>query len=278
MTFIKTFLLLTSAVIFLNGSAFAHNLWINPSNHFPKTGDTVDIVIAWGHTYKSNRLDQDMKKGNLAYITIQGPDGKVVKPVTVSETEYKLKVDKAGVYLVTAGIKPGVFTKTTEGRKWSDKRGLENPMGCTSFSIEAKSLIIAGGKDRNLGGKTGQDLEVIPLSNPETVKAGGTFDVQVLFKGKPVENVTVNAAYAGFADEGKAMDVAPHNPKATNEDKEHKGPKFPSSAVTDKSGKASLALSRKGYWMISISHKTPYPDTAVCDEYMNNMAFTFEIK
>lgn len=277
---IKTFLLSAASLLLLNGNAFAHNLWINPSSHFPKAGDTVDIAIAWGHTYKADRLDQEMKKGNLAYITIQGPDGKAVKPVTVSETEYKLKVDKAGAYLVTAGINPGVFTKTPEGRKWSDKRGVENSLGCTSFSIEAKSLIIAGGRDKNLGGRTGQDLEVIPLSNPEKVKAGGTFDVQVLFKGKPADNVTVNAAYAGFAEEGKTMDAASHNSgtDAARDGKENKGPKFASSAVTDKAGKASLVLVKKGYWLVSVSHKTPYPDKTVCDENMFNMAFTFEIK
>jgi uncharacterized GH25 family protein len=277
---IKILMTMMTAMLFLGSTAFAHNLWINPSDHYPKVGDTVDIAIAWGHTYKAGRVDQEMKAGNLAYIKIQGPDGKDVKPVTVSETLYKLKIDKAGAYLVTAGIKPGVFTKTPEGRKWSDKRGVENAISCTSFSIEAKSLVLAGGKDKNLGGNTGQELEVIPLSSPINVKAGGEFDVQVLFKDKPAENVTVNAAYAGFADEGKPMDAAPHNPggEAAKDGKEHQGPKFPATSVTDKSGKASLALTKKGYWMVSISHKTPYPDKTVCDEYMDNMAFTFEIK
>ncbi len=271
----RTLILLTASVLLLGGTALAHNVWINPSNHYPKVGDTVDLAIAWGHTYKANRLDQEMKQGNLAYIRIQGPDGKDVKPVTVSETQYRLKIAKPGAYLVTAGIKPGVFTKTPEGRKWTDKRGVENPIACTSFSIEAKSLIIAGGKDTNLKGKTGQGLEVIPLVNPETVKAGGKLNVQVLFKSKPAENVTVNAAYAGFGEEGKAMDVVPHSPSG---DAQHKGPTFPASAVTDTSGKASLTLTKKGYWMISISHKTPYPDKTVCDENMNNMALTFEIR
>lgn len=271
----KTLLLLIASVLLLGGTALAHNVWINPSNHYPKVGDTVDLAIAWGHTYKANRLDQEMKQGNLAYIRIQGPDGKDVRPVTVSETQYLLKITKPGAYLVTAGIKPGVFTKTPEGRKWTDKRGVENPITCTSFSIEAKSLIIAGGKDTNLKGKTGQDLEVIPLVNPETVKAGGKLNVQVLFKGKPVEIVTVNAAYAGFGEEGKSMDVAPHQ---TSGGPQHKAPTFPASAVTDSSGKASLSLTKKGCWMISISHKTPYPDKTVCDENMNNMALTFEIR
>jgi uncharacterized GH25 family protein len=271
---------LTAFLWITAGSAFAHNLWINPSDHFPKVGETVDIAIAWGHTYKAARVDQDMKPGNLAFIAVQGPDGNPVTPATVSETLYTLKITKPGAYLITAGIKPGVFTKTAEGRKWSDKRGVKDPISCTSFRIEAKSILIAGGKDTHRDGVTGRELEVIPLTNPALVKAGGSFQVKVLFKGKPAENVIVNATYPGFAEEGNGMGMVPQTPEKAMEKNGsgHKGPKFPSSAITDSAGKASLVLSRKGYWMITISNKTPYPDTTVCDEFMDNTAFTFEIR
>ncbi|NTW37378.1 MAG: DUF4198 domain-containing protein, partial [Syntrophobacteraceae bacterium] len=44
--------LFCALVVVLAGShAFAHNLWLNPSNHFPKPGETVDIGIGWGHQY-----------------------------------------------------------------------------------------------------------------------------------------------------------------------------------------------------------------------------------
>ncbi|GAB6096146.1 hypothetical protein JCM14469_23990 [Desulfatiferula olefinivorans] len=269
---VSTFCLTVVFLSFTCG-AFAHNLWINPSDHFPKVGDTVTIDIAWGHTYKANRKDQEMKAGKLAFIRVIDPDGAEVTPTTLSETQYTLPVTKAGAYQVTAGITPGVFTKTTKGRQWCDKKGVKNPLSCTSFAIEAKTLIVAGQSAAGLDRTAGQPLEVVALSNPETVKPGGAFDVKVLFRDQPAEGVTVNAVYAGFAEE---MDVAPHNPEAAKGDKT-KGPRFPVSAVTDNTGKASLPLTKKGYWMISICHKTPYPDPDVCDEYMNNMAFTFEI-
>jgi uncharacterized GH25 family protein len=119
----------------------------------------------------------------------------------------------------------------------------------------------------------GQPLEVVALSNPGTVKPGDAFDVLILFRDQPAEGLTVNAVYAGFAEE---VDVAPHTPQTMKKDT-GKAHRFPVSAVTDSTGKASLALTKKGFWMISICHKTPYPDPDICDEYMNNMAFTFEI-
>ena len=120
----------------------------------------------------------------FGYIRVVAPDGLKVDPLMVSETLYRLKIEKKGVYLVTAGIKPGVFTMTPKGRQWSDKKGVKNPIACTSFHIDAKAMITAGKKDRNLTAATGQELEIIPFSNPTALKAGDNFDLKVIFPGK----------------------------------------------------------------------------------------------
>jgi len=266
-------LLLSMGITFMTVSqAVAHNIWINPNNAFPQVGDTVDIGIGWGHTYTASRVDQDMKPGMFGYIQVLDPDGQKVNPEMVSEKHYRLKIEKEGVYLVTAGIKPGVFTMTPRGRQWSDKRGVENAISCTSFCIEAKSLVVAGKKNENLTTSTGQELEVIPLSNPATLKAGGKFELMVMFKGKPAPGIDVNATYAGSSDGKAPKDIAPHGEKAG------KKPHFPVSTVTDSEGKAAIRLDRPGYWMVVISHRSPYPDKETCDQYMHNMAFTFEVK
>lgn len=265
-------ILLSMGIMFVAVSqAFGHNIWINPSNCFPQVGETVDIAIGWGHTYTASRVDQEMKPGMFAYIQVMDPDEIKVEPVRVSEQLYRLKIEKEGVYLVTAGIKPGVFTMTPKGRQWCDKKGVEKPISCTSFQIEAKSVIVAGKLDQNLTTACGQELEVIPLSNPKTMKAGDTYNLMVMFKGKPAEGITVNATYAGYSDGEKSKDIAPHGEKGGS--KAH----FPVSTVTDRQGKAVIPLKKGGYWMIVLSHKSPYPDKEICDQYMHNMAFTFEV-
>lgn len=258
--------------LFGGSQALAHNIWINPENHYPQVGETVDIGLGWGHTYPVSRVDQEMKPGILAYIHVLDPDGSKVEPEMISETHYKLKIEKEGVYLVTAGIKPGIFTMTPKGRQWSDKKGVENAISCTSFSIEAKAIIIAGENDERLGAVTGQELEIIPLSNPKTTKPGEKLNLKVLFRGKPVEGVTVNATFAGYTSQGESKDIAPHR-----DPKGHK-PSFPVTAVTDDEGKAAFSVNQAGYWMIVVSHRSPYPDKETCDEYMHNMAFTFEVR
>ncbi len=259
-----------AAFVLIGSTVMAHNVWINVDNHYPAVGETVEIGLGWGHKYPVSRVDQEMKPGNLAYIQAIDPDGKKVVPTTVSETQYKLTVEKEGAYLVTAGIKPGVFTKTTEGRKWCDKREVENPISCTSYSIEAKTVIMAGGQNKNLGGKTGQELEIIPLSDLIKIRTGDNLSLMVLFRDKPAPGVSVNAAYAGYTEENKSADVAPH---AGGMEKH-----CPAGGVTDTDGKVTLPLVRAGCRIVTLSHKSPYPDTAVCDEYMHNMAFTLEVK
>jgi uncharacterized GH25 family protein len=253
-------------------SALAHNLWLNPGNYYPQVGTTVDIGIGWGHKYPANRIDQEMKEGRLEEILAMDPDGRMVDLTKVSADLYKLNIEKPGVYLVTARIKPGFFTVTPEGRKWGDKKSVANPIKCTNFHIEAKTVIIAGGDEKNLSRAAGQTLELIPLTNLHNLKNGDKLTVKVLFEGKPLPNMTVKATYAGF----EAEDIAPHTPSQKGHKKD--GKHFPVETVTDDQGQAVVQLDKAGYWIILLSHRSPHPDKETCDEYMYNVAFTFEVQ
>jgi uncharacterized GH25 family protein len=270
-------------------SVLAHNLWLNPGNYYPQVGSTVDIGIGWGHKYPANRVDQEMKEGRLEEIRAVDPDGLTVNLVQESVSLYKLKVEKAGAYLVTARIKPGFFTKTPDGRKWCDKKAVENPIKCTNYHIETKTVIIAGGDDKNIGNAVNRPLELIPLRNPLNLKSGDGFAVKVLYHGKPLPGLSVKATYAGF----EGADVGGHQPsEKRGPDKDvGKGPRqappekghhpvrhFPVETVTDDQGQAVVQLDKSGYWMIMLSHRPPYPDKETCDQYMFNTTFTFEVK
>lgn len=276
----------TLALLLTASNTFAHNLWLNPENHFPRVGETVEIGIGWGHTYRANRMDQEVKEDRVEEITALDPDGKTVEPVKESAALYKLKVEKPGVYLVTARIRPGVFTMTPEGRKWATKKEVENPIKCTAFHISAKTIIVAGAGSGNLSGLVHQPVEVIPLEDPGKLKKGGSLPVKVLFEGSPLAEASVRAVYAGFGDdvEGDGHGANPAEKsgaaKEGSADKSHKegGAQFPFETITDGSGLATVKLERAGYWMISLSHKVPYPDTETCDESMYNSVFTFQVK
>ncbi len=255
--------------------AFSHNLWLNPGNFYPEVGTVVDIGVAWGHTFPAGRTDQEVKEDRVKEIKAVDPDGVAVDLVKESVVLYKLKIDKAGAYVVTAKIEPGFFTMTPEGRKWGDKKAVSDSVKCTNFHIEAKTVIVAGGADKNLGASAGQGLDLIPLSNPDQLKAGDKLPVKVLFNGEPLADTSVKATYAGYSD-----DIAPHSHSEKGEkgDKGAKGEKhYPVETATDANGQAELQLEKAGYWMVMLSYKCPYPDSGTCDEYMYNVAFTFQV-
>jgi uncharacterized GH25 family protein len=252
--------------------AAAHNLWLNPGDYFPKVGTTVDIGIGWGHTYPADRVDQEVKEDRVQEISAVDPDGLTTALTRVSPALYKLSVTKAGAYLVTAKIKSGSFTMTAEGRKWGDRKSVADPVKCVNYHIEAKTVILAGGSDRNLSFPYGQPLEVIPLTHLSNLKNGDKLDVSVLFQGRPLPDATVRATYAGF----EIPDIAPHgsSKKTGKKAKKH----YPVETATDDTGRATVQLNKAGYWMILLSHKPPYPDKDTCDEYMYNQAFTFQVR
>ncbi len=254
-----------------SSSAFAHKLWLNPTDYFPKPGSSVDISIGWGHKYPANRVHQEVKKGMPEKIQAVDPDGQIVDLLKVSDGLYRLEVKKAGAYLITADNKPGFFTTTPEGRKWGNKSEIADAVQCTNFYIGGKTVLIAGGDATNLSAAAGPALEMVPLTNPGTVKKGDALRVKVLFNGQPLADLPLKAAYAGF-------DKVEDETEASSAKKKNDNRPFPAEAVTDAQGEAELRLDRPGYWMISLSHKPPYPDTAVCDQYMYNMTFTFQVQ
>lgn len=253
-------------------SALAHNLWLNPGDYYPEVGSTVDIGIGWGHKYPASRIDQEVKEGRVQEIQAVDPDGRTIHLTKVSPALYQLRIQKAGAYLVTAKIKPGVFTMTAEGRKWGDKKSVANPIKCTNFHIEAKTVIIAGGEEKNLGQPAGQPLEVIPLTNLHNLRSGDKLKVKVLYKGNPLPDAKVRATYAGF----EAEDIAPH--ATSQKGRQDGGRHFPVETVTDDQGRAIVQVDKAGYWMILLSHRPVYPDPEICDEYMYNVAFTFQVR
>ncbi|MGD9162672.1 MAG: DUF4198 domain-containing protein [Desulfobacteraceae bacterium] len=253
-------------LIILNTPAMAHNIWLNPGNYYPEVGTTVDIGIGWGHQYPASRIDQEFKEGRLGEIKAIDPDGLTVNLTKVSHDLYRLKVEKAGVYLLSANIKPVFFTNTPEGRKQGNKQTVDNCVKCTNYHIEAKTVIIAGGSEKGLESAMGRTLELIPLTGLKNLKKGGKLKVKALFEGKPLPGLQLKAGYAGFED-----DIAPH-------DTAQKGKKnFPVETITDDQGQAVIQPDKAGYWIVMLSQHSPYPDKEECDEYTYNIAFTFEV-
>jgi uncharacterized GH25 family protein len=252
------------------GPAFAHMLWLNPMDYTPAVSSTTEIGIGWGHSFPVNRVDQEVKEDRMEAIQAVDPDGKTVPLVKVAADRYQLKVEKAGAYIVTARIKPGFFTMTPEGRKWGNKKEIENGVKCTNFHIEAKAVILAGGDPKGFDRAAGQTVELVPADDPQQLKAGQKFAVRVFYQGKPLADAAVNGIYAGFEEPKQAE----HGHGKNGHGIKH----YPVETQTDAQGRLSFVPDRAGYWLLIVSHKPAYAEKEICDEYMYNVTYAMEVK
>ena len=249
--------------------AGAHMLWLNPMDANPAVGDTVEIGIGWGHEFPASRSHEEVKPDRVEAIQALDPDGAVVQLEKAAVDRYRLKIEKAGAYIVTARIKPGFFTMTPEGRKWGHKKEIANATKCTSFQIEAKTVLVAGDKADRFDAAAGQALELIPAAESRRLKAGGTFAAQVRYQGSPLADAAVKAVYAGYQE--------PKSEGPAGAEKQHGIKRYPVETRTDAQGRVEFKPDRAGHWLIILSHKPAYPDPETCDESMYTVTYAMEV-
>lgn len=256
----KSGLLAGILVAFFASTAFGHNLWLNPETHYPETGRSIEIGIGWGHAFTEDRTDESVRDDLIHKISAIGPDGREIGLERKSPERYMLSIDKPGLYVVSARTRPGAFTMTPEGRKWGDKTEVDRAIRCVAHRITAQTVIIAGSGEPDLSAGSPLPLSVKLLADPSTLEKGDELPVQLLFEGEPLGNADLKARYAGYEHE--------------EEGHGHGHGAYPVETSTDGQGTAHLSLTASGYWIVQVSHRPPYPDTDVCDEYMYNLAFT----
>ncbi len=170
--------------LMLCSSASAHKIWLNPADHFPQPGSTVEIGIGWGHKYLADRTHEELKKGMPEKIQALDPDGETVELTKIADDRYSLKVPKPGFYLINVKNKSGFFTKTPEGRKWGNKTEIADAVQCTNYYLGGKTVIMVGDSEKGFDRPAGQTLEIVPLNNPGHLKKGDTLKVRLLPDGK----------------------------------------------------------------------------------------------
>lgn len=251
---IFTVILVVGAVFLSAASVQAHYLWLNVSTYTPQVGDPVQIEIGWGHKFPT---DEVIKPKFLNKVFALGPTGKEISLKKLSTARYELVPDKNGVYLILADVHPGFVTKTPEGYKMQNKKGLPQAQFCFRYDMAAKAVINVGKPQQGLAPPTSKSLEIIPLKTTRKLTAGEIFPIMVRFQGKPLAGAEVKATYAGFSDQSNAFAVT---------------------TKTDNHGVANIKLGKPGKWLVVTCHKTPYPVPEDCDDNLYKYTLTFDVK
>lgn len=244
-------ILICLAICLAAGTAWAHDMWLTCPQ--AKVGQKLAVETDFGHGFpKGEPVDVDA----LTEIYVMGAQGKIK---TAPGPDKKFRTDKplaAGSYVVAGGTKAKFFTKSPAGYVKKPKNEVNDAIKCFRSVKFAKSLVNLGHKAGNVSQPLGQDLEIVPLANPATLKAGADLPIKVLLAGKPLAKAEVFATFAGFSKEGAMAFYA----------------------KTNGEGMANVKLWHPGLWLVKVPHKTPYEDQAKCDVLSKTAVLTFDMK
>ena len=248
----------------LCGVTKAHEFWIEPQTHHTKPGTAIGVGLRLGERFLGEVFRRD--DALIDKFVAVGPDGEQhivgLSGATTSfarfdkpgayvlgyrshRTPHEMDADRFEAYLKEEGL--GAIIPQRAKLNESDKPGRE------VFSRCAKSLVLVGDtSDRGYKRKLGFPLEIVPESNPLTLKPGNKLPVRILFNGKPLKDAKVVA-------------VSKQTPSKMQ------------TALSNNNGLVHFELPRGGAWMITTIHMTRVPELAEADWESFWASFTFEI-
>lgn len=241
-----------AAATALSGPAAAHDLWMTLSS-----GQVVPRV----HLHYGHSDDLQMPQADKL-VDLSATDGAGTRalaprlaasrtaPVLVSEP-----VPGIGTALLAARYDNGFWVKTPDGEYRNTTRRLVPNAGEAITSVKFAKLLAGPGAP--WAAPVGHELELVPLEDPMSVKAGGTLRVKVLFRGEPVANAAV------LRSDGETA-VA-----------QDKLPVFRSDAA----GIATVAIDKAGGEVLSVTRRvspSAVPALADADTFSATLAFTLD--
>ena len=219
----KTRAVLVLGMVIVHFSMFteaqAHTLWINATDFTPafnETSKSTNVFLGWGHDFPVQDFLKTSHLEDYYFVTPKGKKKSLTPIAQEGFLEAEMRCAKEGTYLVVANKK--AYT-----------RG-----GVTRIAF-AKAVINVNNKAGDISKPVGQQLEIIPLKNPGSLKMGDYLPVKVLLNGKPLPYAEVHATYVGFStNRASAYGIS-----------------------ANKEGIAEVRLIKDGDWKIELKHETP---------------------
>jgi len=234
--------------------AQAHMFWLLADKDAPKVNEPVQVEIGFGHKFPK---DEEIKEERLGAVKALGPGGQELALKKISTTRYEFVPPKKGVYLLSAQMAQGFVTRTPQGMKMQNKKGVADANFCFHFDMAAKTFVNVGGQKQGFDQSAQTVLEIVPLQDPRTLKPGARLPLQVRFQGKPLAGSEVKFTHDNWPD--------PQKPFATI-------------GKTDFQGKIQVKIDKPGKWLIMAGHKTPYAPQEECDENFYSASLTLTVR
>ena len=259
--------LLVASLLCTASLAQAHDLWVTaPATLSPS--ETLKADLSYSHDFPyPDEIPAD-RLHIFEPLHITSPDGTKKDLVQQGKNyQYVSESQRAkGSYVITANYRPTFWSEFADDT-WAQGDLTKNPtaVACQQAQMFGKSIVVVDGGENleAIRRPIGQELEIVPLANPNSAKMGKLFPVRVLFQGKPLADEIVTAT----ADTIALMDE-----EATHD---HREPQI-FSGKTDKEGKVNFIPLVEGFWKVKVKHKTPFANQKQCHE--NSLSATLAMQ
>lgn len=235
----------TSALIttiLLSANVFAHEYWFEPETFFPAANEKTVVHLYVGDGLTKDREERPFQLDKTPMFRIFSMNQPLDLKLSIADQTlpiYNFSAAKAGNYLLAMErnwshieLEPDKFEEylRADGLEYISaeraKSGETSKAGRERYSRFIKSLLQVGEKrDQTYKKQLGMRLEITPLENPYSKRAGDKLKFQVTFDGKPLADRTI------FADNRNS---------ATQKMK------------TDKNGRISVSIARNGLWLVRL--------------------------
>lgn len=239
----------------VSGAVDAHEFIAKPGAMSVQAGAELQVAGLSSHVFLISQEVEAPKDVKVGFCW----DGKRTD-IAVKPNEKTLAYDgtmtapSSATFIVTGARLPQIWATTSEGlRQITGKTsGATNPYKIEKFS---KALVNITPADNGFSTVIGDMLEIVPVTNPATVKPGDEMTVSVLFKGQPLPT-NVYATYDGFSKEENTYAYYTEG---------------------HKDGTAKVKITEPGIWMVRVQHTMP-EHTEDHDRYVARAVLLFEVK
>lgn len=247
--------------------AMAHEFWMLPTAFRVAPGGSTALQLNVGEYFGGERvgISQPLIASFRQYAAGSSTDLRDTVPSTGQFGSVEVGLAQAGTHLFAMDTQPSsVALPADKFHAYLHDEGLDHVVKLREaagtaatpsrerFRRNLKTLVQVGTKtDATSSVRTGQRLELLPLANPYSRRAGQDLPLQVFFDGQPLANALVKA---WFKRGGQTLVIR---------------------AVTGDDGKTTVSLPWPGTWMISVVHMIPVTDSPEYDwdSFWGNLTF-----
>lgn len=238
----------------MSGPAFAHEFLIKPERwNAYSAGQKLPLMVHSTHVFMVGEEIEDPKTVRLSYA---GENIALTPNQACLTQDGSVTLKKGSAAIIEGHRLPILWSETPTGGAEGGRSSHTDAISAGSYEKFVKLLLPVDGNTSGFDKTCGHKLELVPITNPLTAKAGDELRFKVLLNGKPAAFDTIEATYDGFTDIPSAWAY---------------------SAAPIRHGEGVVKITSSGLWIVRVAVKFSNA-TAEYDEEILRAALIFPVR